>query len=819
VLSHFENRAEKAAFIGFALVLAALVLATIGSAATRVGRPWPGFVVWRNLVVPAIGAPAWPGNRAGIPLRAVVVSVDGVPVHDAQRFREIVRSAPPDRPVVYELRHDRQTIRVEVPTSRLAWRDILPVYVPYWIDGIAFFGVGLIVFYFRPGLPAARATLVAGANLGAVLILASDVFSAFWLDRLYFLCESLTAGGLLHFALCFPEEKLIVRRHPWLKWAVYLPFVPLGLAQNAFLNGDPERHLALNDLVYTAIAAAGLTLVASLAHSFTTSRSPLARQQAKIALAGVGFAAFVPSLGILAIVLLGADVPMNLIAPFFLVYPLSIGYAIARHDLFSVDRYLRLGAVYAAISLVVFLAYAGLVLGSESLLGAGRNLSRALVPAYVLLVVLAFDPLRAAIQRVVDRLFYRQAVSYRATVEGTSRVLASVLDSDRVASTVLGTLTETMAIEWAVLVIRGEEPGELRSFARPPEKRAAVGAALAERPEWLAGVVARTRPLTRYDPMRRPAQHRGSAAPPDAALLERVGATLAFPVRFETEPIGVLVVGEKKSGAFYTDDDLHLIETLVHQSALALTNARAYEIIRRTQAELVEAERLAAVGELASTVAHGIRNPLAGIRAAAQVAREDVPAESPVGESLDDIIAEADRLEARVRSILDLVRAGGAESQIGDLNGFLRQYVAMQRGRLPETVRIELEADPHVPHFGFDAVQFTETLDVVVTNAAEAIGGSGEIRLRTALETNGSGRPCVAIAVSDDGPGMDAARLDRVFDLFYTTKPSGTGVGLAMARRLLERQGGTIEAASEPGRGATFTLRLPIASPQAPEHA
>jgi signal transduction histidine kinase len=809
VLTHFETRAERTFFVALLLALLGLCIATVGSAATRVGGTWPGFVVWPNLVAPAIGGPDWPGVRAGIPQRAIVAAIDGTAIHHARELQAAIDAAPIGSTHRYTFRRGRMTSDVEVESGRLRWRNVLPVYLPYWIDGCAFFAVGLAVFYFRPRLAAARAALALGTILGTVLLLASDVFSASWLDVPYFVCESLTPAALLHLSLCFPEPKALLRRQHWLAWAVYLPFLPLALIQILAHETDPDLHLAVNDWVYAAIAAAGLVSIGSLVHTFLTSRSALARQQAKIVMAGVVCAAFLPSLGILSIIVFGAEVPMNLLAPFFIVYPLSIGYAIARHDLFAVDRYLRTGVVYAALSLVVFATYAAVVVGGESWLGAGRRLPSVIVPLYLLIVLVVFDPLRAAIQNGVDRLFYRQAYSYRSTVEATSRVLASVLDGERVAATVLDTLTDVMAIEWALLAI--EDPdGTLRCFARPGEKAAEAHAVLGDAaPAALVTAALRTRRSRWVERGRRAAEGADGLGP-----LGRLGASVVLPMRFESAAVGVLALGEKRSGAFYTDEDLQLLETLVNQCALAFTNARAYEIIRRTQAELVEAERLAAVGELASTVAHGIRNPLAGIRAAAQVAREDVEPGSPVGESLDDIIAESDRLEMRVRSILDLSRPGASDSTAGDVEDVLRGLVAAVKPRVPPQVRLVLDVADDLPAVRFDPQQVTEALEILVVNALDALQGRahGEIEVRARVDRDGDRtRPLVAISVHDDGPGIDAARLQRVFELFYTTKPTGTGVGLAMAKRLVERQGGTIDAASAVGEGATFTIRLPVA--------
>jgi two-component system, NtrC family, sensor histidine kinase HydH len=281
-------------------------------------------------------------------------------------------------------------------------------------------------------------------------------------------------------------------------------------------------------------------------------------------------------------------------------------------------------------------------------------------------------------------------------------------------------------------------------------------------------------------------------------------------MRFREEGVGIVLVGEKLSGAYYTDQDLELMATLMHQCSLAFTNARAYEVLAETQAELVQSERMAAVGELASAVAHGIRNPLAGIRSSAQVAREDLPDDTDVNETLDDIIGEVDRLEQRVRTILEFARPVELQLVPGDLNQCLRRFAAELRTRLPDGVRLDLELRETVPPVRFDAIRLTEVLDTVAVNALEAMDGAGTLEIRSDLAPQDGSCRRALIAISDDGPGIDEHMLRRVFDLFVTSKPSGTGVGLAMAKRLIERQGGSLEVTSRLGEGATFRIYLLI---------
>jgi signal transduction histidine kinase len=794
VLERFETIAEKLVFHGLVAGMALGVGVAVASVASQVGAPSPGFVVWSNLVVPAIGEIARSPEASLVPERTVVTSADGAPVRDAAELRARVRALPVGTRIAYGFSRGMHETRLSVPTASLRWRDVAPVVLPYLVEGVVLLLTALVIFLFRPRDPAARAGVALGAVSGFMQLLAVDLFSAAWLQRIYFVVESLVPAALLHFALSFPGPGRLLRRHPWLVSGLYVACLPFAALQNVFLTTDPQRHLAVNDWVYTSAAAAGLFSMAALARRLVTARTALARQQVKVVLAGMAAAVLVPALGLVAIIILGVHMHMNALTPFFVLYPMSIAYAVARHDLFHVDRYLRLGVVWAAVTVIVFGSYAAVALVGQAWLGPETRAPHVLVPLYVLVMLLMVNPLRARIQRVVDRLFHRQGYDHRETVDATSRALASVLDVDRIAAMVLGTLTRVMAAEWAALVVWGDGSEAPRVYGEPAGRRDDVARAV-RRGDGLRGLAGR---WSRY---------RARAGDPIAALLLPLGPALAFPVRFETRAIGVLLAGDKLSAAFYGDEDLELLDTLANQTALALVNAHASDVIRRTQAELAEADRLAAVGELAAAVAHGIRNPLAGIRTSAEVARSELAADADgVRESLDDIVSEADRLETRVRTILDFTRPMALAVQPGDLAAFARDFAAQLRARVPAGVAVELEEASDLPVVAFDAAALGEVVETIAVNALEA--GAATLRVQVGRGGNGASRTAY-LSISDDGPGMDGARASRVFDLFYTTKSSGTGVGLAMAKRLVERQGGTISVESAPGQGATFRVSLP----------
>lgn len=813
MLERFPNRAHRLVFEALVVLFAAAVVVAIASTATLVGRTSPGFVVWRNLVVPSIGADDWPGMQAGVPMRTVLRSVDGAPVADAAELRRRIGALPPGTVVTYTFTRDDETREVRVPTSRWRWRDLLPVYLPYLLEGMVLLATALVIEVFRPGDVAARAGAMLSGSAGLMLVLALDLFSAGWVQRVYFLAESLVPAALFDFCMSFPEERRFVRARPWLRPLLYAAFLVLGVVQNVLLDHDPEAHLIANDLVYGLAALAGLLAVVSLVATLLRSRNPLARQQVQVVLAGVVLAALIPALGLIAILALGATIPMNALTPFLLLFPLSIGYAVARHDLFAVDRYLRLGLSYAALTVIVFGSYTGFVVIGE--LWLGHRLPSVLVPLYVLVMMLFLNPLRERIQRTVDRLFYRQRYDYRGTVESTSRALTTYLESDRIAETVLATLVDDVAVAWAVLVmIEEDEPP--KAYARPPEDAARVLALLGEDPALLARIATLGRPVRRLE---HTSDGAGAALADALRFADAAGARLLLPLQFEGKPRGVLVVGEKLSGALFSDEDMQLLHTLAHQAALALTNARAYEIIRRTRDELVQAERLAAIGEMSAALAHGIRNPVAGIRLFAELARDDLDDRPQLASTMTDIIAESDRLERRVRSVLDIARPLEVKVHAGDLAALLATLVDELRQRAPSGITLALTVDDDagraLAHTLFDTHALRECLETIVVNAFEALdgGGSGRghVALHAALDRFGDGRAAVRVDIADDGPGMDEATSRRVFELFFTTKRSGTGVGLAMAKRLIERQGGTIDVTTAAGRGTTFRIRLAVA--------
>jgi two-component system, NtrC family, sensor histidine kinase HydH len=241
--------------------------------------------------------------------------------------------------------------------------------------------------------------------------------------------------------------------------------------------------------------------------------------------------------------------------------------------------------------------------------------------------------------------------------------------------------------------------------------------------------------------------------------------------------------------------------------------AAANQELRTVQAQLVGAERMAAVGEVVTAVAHGIRNPLANIRASAQVALldyKDRAAAVLAPKSLTNIITEVDRLEGRIRELLQFVRPAERQSQPLDVNTALREALQVMAGRLV-TARVKVAERPAaaLPVISGDAMLLEQVFLNLIGNAIEATPEGQTITVVTGVDRR-NGSLEVFAEIRDTGKGIAPEAIPRIFDLFYTTKAQGTGVGLAIAKKFVEAHGGTISVMSSPGEGATFRVLLPV---------
>lgn len=229
-------------------------------------------------------------------------------------------------------------------------------------------------------------------------------------------------------------------------------------------------------------------------------------------------------------------------------------------------------------------------------------------------------------------------------------------------------------------------------------------------------------------------------------------------------------------------------------------------IIRQQQQQLVATETLATIGEMSSSIAHNIRNPLASIRSSAELALGSRHRET-LSESAREIIEEVDALDLRIQELLTYGKFQTGEKESIFINQLIRLSVNDFSLRLKkQDIRLKLELDDQLPVFQGNVVQLRQVLDSIITNAIEVMPLQGELSIRTSLAGQEN---AIKVEVSDSGPGISEGQSKRAFHPFHSNKKRGMGLGLPLAKRFIMQHDGGIELISFPGKGTTVTIKFP----------
>ncbi|MBI4356250.1 MAG: GAF domain-containing protein [Candidatus Omnitrophica bacterium] len=301
--------------------------------------------------------------------------------------------------------------------------------------------------------------------------------------------------------------------------------------------------------------------------------------------------------------------------------------------------------------------------------------------------------------------------------------------------------------------------------------------------------------------------------------MEQLQASLAIPSFADERLLGFLVLGQKKSGQMYSTDDLSVFSTLANQAALAIENAIYFEELKTNQAYLVQSEKLASLGQLASGMAHEIHNPLAIISGESQLFLEKVKLTeleaqterekelaAKMRQTLESTIEECNRASDITRRILKFSRPGKEGFEPVDVGAIIKDsttLVGYQVSIQDTEIIHNIPAD--LPKVSGNVNQLQEVFLNLVLNACQAMGGKG--RLELSAQVRG---PTVEVKVIDNGPGIPPEKLSKIFDPFYTTKQNGTGLGLFVTQRIMKAHGGSLAVESALGQGTTFTVKLPV---------
>jgi two-component system, sporulation sensor kinase A len=222
---------------------------------------------------------------------------------------------------------------------------------------------------------------------------------------------------------------------------------------------------------------------------------------------------------------------------------------------------------------------------------------------------------------------------------------------------------------------------------------------------------------------------------------------------------------------------------------------------------MIQMEKLSAIGELAAGLAHEIKNPLAGIKGAIEIIRDGMPSDHPHRGVLGEVLSEVARIDRTVIDLLSYSKPRSPDFQRVALPVLAQNAIAfVQKMADSKQIRLSLETEPEVPPLMGDENALKQLFLNLLLNAIEAVPKEGAIQIQ--IKT--LGETAIQIEVIDNGPGIPLEKQSRIFAPFYTTKKTGTGLGLATCRRIATDHGGEIHVESREGKGANFVISLPL---------
>ncbi|MDQ3266186.1 MAG: ATP-binding protein [Myxococcota bacterium] len=480
-------------------------------------------------------------------------------------------------------------------------------------------------------------------------------------------------------------------------------------------------------------------------------------------------------------------------------------------------------------------AYDALYEGRPVFGGAGKEISHAFIPVgaeergEVLVMFGPFKPQHASLLVLLAKQIAGAYDNARliAHLEQRNHQTQLLLE---VARTLGGTLELTEILNFASdYLVRLVDASNCFIMMYDERRQLLVGAASSrsvrndfalreiplDSPQSLAALAARKRQPFAVEDVTR------TELPVHPELVARYGekALLALPLLLRDQLMGVAILDDTRRPRRFTESELELANATLGQIALSISNARlytslkeSYEVLAEARAEMVKQERLAALGELSAIVAHEVRNPLGVIFNAVSTLRRLIHGE-PDAQLLVEILAEeSDRLNRLVGELLDFARPRELLMQPEDVARIIQECIEAaasdpQRSALPVVFEAQVEQDlPPVP---MDRRLIRQALVNVAVNGSQAMSRGGKVRVQAAREAH-EGRNMLRIDVQDEGPGMPPEVMERIFEPFFTTKAKGTGLGLAVVKRILEDHHGEVEVSSAPGEGTRFTFRIPL---------
>ncbi len=782
--------------------------------------------------------------NAGVTVGDEVISIDGTPMLRVLRRPEGVLVEGQTNRFVFE-RKDDSTYSVDLHPAPSAFsRHPLDLVLDGSLLAVSVFYlvVGAMVWRSRSERAEAWAFMLFCGAISAELAAWARVDVVPY-GALRMVANSPFLGATaFHLFTTYPLEPEWIVRHRRIRLLPYLGAAGLSALVLTSHLMPPSLEIAVANLAFAY--GMGLCVVALWVLASERQNARMAGVGDRVDLVLVaGIASFAPAMMIVfAEYYLATSFPPYLALLWIVFLPAAIGIGMLRGRRFELRLLAKSSAAYGAATLSITGLFALMItFADQAAQRLGMTMQSAQV-VFLFLAILAFNPLRDRLQRLVDGIFDRDRSRYRSAVREISEAMVSMLSLREIGDRILAALTDTMGVERAMVMLFDEENRVLRPSVWRGDWEEDERAELeipAEHPIW-RHLWMRREELQRADFDEEPDPEKREQC---RDVFDALEVELVVPVLFGVDLLGVIAVGRKLSGEQLAADDRQLLRTLANQSAIAMENAKAFDEIAKLnetlearveartaelhdiQVQLMQSEKMSSLGQLVAGVAHELNNPIGFVHANLQLLDEFIEklaraqAEGrdteKIREAINKLLMRSREGTHRVKEIVQDLRTFSrmdqAELQDADLHEELDRTIGLMEPSFKDGVTIVRDYGD-LPRVRCYPGQLNQVFLNLLMNACDAMDSRGSIEIVTRRTADG-----VKLEFRDDGPGIPPELLNRLFEPFFTTKEvgKGTGLGLSLSHGIIERHGGRFTVTSNLGEGSSFTIELPLdASPR-----
>lgn len=634
----------------------------------------------------------------------------------------------------------------------------------------------------------------------------------FW-GKMSFVTSAITPLAFLLFTLFFPKDQIVTK--PLELKALWLPTIlffglsftdqivsSLGTGPKMFNYGPLHPFYTIYLVGYILLG------FAFLIRNYRKAIG-VVRLQIKYCLVGmfltagfgVGANLLLPMAGVSKFTWLGPSCTV--------IYVGFATYSIVRHRLMDINIVFKKGTTYVLLLLLLFVpSFIFILLIGKVFFDKISYLFSIVIVALLFLVTLFFYRIKPQTEKMVEQFLFKNRYDYRETLGNFSKAMVSILDLQSLSRRIFETITQTMGVEKGSLFLWNEEKAGYSLFE---SKNISMTASTPHIPK--------DDPLPHYlqkmgEIIIREELAKGANIQPLKDIVNKMSlleAEVTIPFISKGQLVGMINLGYKFTKDIYSHEDIELLSTLANQTAIAIENARLYEDLKRSKSYIRRADRLASLGTLTAGLAHEIRNPLVAIKTLTQLLPERLDDEEFRSQFLKIASGEVDRISSLVNELLDFARPSEPKWELEDINTILDGMILLiSTETKKKLITIIKNYASNLPPAQIDREQIKQVILNILLNAIDATSENGKITVKTRSFIKPGGEPYVQIEFTDTGCGIPGEHLEDIFNPFFTTKATGSGLGLSISNQIVQDHKGYIDVESQLEKGSSFFINLPV---------